>query len=132
MPLEEPMAGQPAPDPIIGFAVERVIGRILPAMDANEDVVPLVNSLISLCDIFPEQAQMVQALMKTPPQDVLAFLSQNVPNASRVAAKPHALDWVQRLQETFLADDANQLEEGEEEQEPDGSEAGQDGGQPNG
>ncbi len=111
-------------DNLVSAAVERLIGHILPAMDINDDVIPANNALVSFCDLFPEHAPMINSWMRAQPEYLLALLAQATPQAEAIVSKPHAADWVKRLQTTFLTDEP---EEGDDETA--GTDASQTGGQ---
>lgn len=104
-PQAQQFGGQSPEEIAVMVAVQRLIGRILPAMQMNVEPGPIVDLLISHCDVFPEQEPMIQAWMQAPAESLLLLLNQNVPEAQPITALPHALEWTQKLQAAYFPDD---------------------------
>lgn len=111
---QQPPETQPQDSQVLQMAIERMVGRILPAMAINGDVILISNTLVSFCDVFPEQRPMIDGWMSAPAENLLAMLGQMVPGAAQVIAQPHALDWMQRLQTAYLNSEDEPETEGTE------------------
>ena len=89
-------------------AYGRVFNSFLTALATNADVEPIVTSFDSFCNLFPEHALMIEGLMTQPPEMVIGFLNQALPQAANVLNAPHAVDWIKRLQEAYLKEPDDQ------------------------
>lgn len=111
-PTAQQFGGQSPEEIAVMVAIRRLVARILPAMQMNADPIPTVNLLVSHCDVFPEHAPLIQLWMQGPAESLLMMLNQNVPEAQAITAMPHALEWTQKLQAAYFADEEESEENG--------------------
>jgi len=105
-PSQSPQA-QPGGD-LSMQAYGRVFNSFLNALATNEDVEPIVTAFDSFCNLFPEHELMIEGLMTQPPEMVIGFLNQALPQAANVLNAPHAVDWIKRLQEAYTKEPDDQ------------------------
>ncbi|MBK9314626.1 MAG: hypothetical protein IPM55_10340 [Acidobacteria bacterium] len=82
-PTQPPQAQAPG-DLSMQAAYGRVFNSFLNALATNADVEPIVTAFDSFCNLFPEHELMIDGLMTQPPEMVIGFLNQALPQAANV------------------------------------------------
>ena len=107
-PAQHPIVSEPPPMGADAQAYQRLIGRLLAAMETNTPVEPIANMLDGFCELFPEHQKMIVDLLSNKAEDLLQFIGQNVPGAQVAASAPHALEWTRKLMAAFFSNDDQQ------------------------
>lgn len=103
----QPPQTQPGDD-LMMQAYGRIFNSFLNALATNSDVEPIITAFDSFCNLFPEHELMIEGLMTQPPEMVIGFLNQTLPQAANILNAPHAIDWIKRLQEAYTKEPEDQ------------------------